>query len=93
MTDFYPKLWTMFASLVFCVFMWGSTVMAIARLVETSAAITKTKTLPDVLRQRFPPVRILLIRKDMKLSECRSEQICFNGMMPHGSKKMQFRGV
>lgn len=23
MTDFYPKLWTMFASLIFCVFMWG----------------------------------------------------------------------
>lgn len=65
MTDFYPKLWTMFASLIFCVHV-GSTVMTIARLVETSAAITKTKTLPDVLRQRFPPARTLLIRKDMK---------------------------
>lgn len=27
-------------------------------------------------------IRILLIRKDMKKSECRSEQICFNGVVP-----------
>lgn len=74
----------MFAPLIFCVFVLKYNDDNDARLGERSAAITKTKPLPDVLRRRFHTIRILLIRKDMKKSECRSEQICFNGVMPPG---------
>lgn len=71
----------MFAPLIFCVFVLKYNDDD-ARLGVRSAAITKTKTLPDIAPTISHTIRFLLIRKDMKKSECRSEQICSNCVMP-----------
>lgn len=81
-----------FAPLIFCVFVLKYNDDDDARLVERPAAITKPKHYPVYCANDTHTVRILLIRKDMKKSECRSEQICFNSVMPQG-KKNAVRGA
>lgn len=83
----------MFAPLIFCVFVLKYNDDDDARLVVRPAAITKPKTLPDIAPTISHTIRFLLIRKDMKKSECRSEQICSNCVMAPKMRKMQFGSV